>query len=411
MKKYLTLLALVILYSCSKSGSKPALPTVTTAAVTNVTDSTATAGGTVTNSGNAQDSCGVRYDTSASFKTATQVFTTPGAGTFSLTIGNLPGGTTFFVQAFAKNSAGTAFGSTVQFTTGTPPSDYTVSTYAGSGVNTFANGPALQAGFVNPVAVAVDPMGIVYVTEVLNTANSGRIRRIATDGTVSTLATLGEGGSELLLDPAGNIYDLDISKTLYKLSPAGVAIAFAGNGVPTSTAVDGQGTAAGFANPISMDIDANGNIFVSDEHSIRKVTPSGYVSTLPTKPATGFSGIAVDQSDNIFVSDGANIEKTDTLGNITIIAGSAQGLSSFIPELRLDHNGNLVVSDAGHYRILLITPAGVVTTIAGAGFKGVKNGPGSVAWFTEITGLTIDASNNIFAADAGAYNIRKITHN
>ena len=160
-----------------------------------------------------------------------------------------------------------------------------------------------------------------------------------------------------------------------------------------------------------MDMDKNGNIFITQAKSIRKVTPSGYVSTLPLTATTNFLGIAVDQSDNIYVADGYNIEKTDTLGHMTVIAGAAQGLSNSIIELRLDHNGNLIASDAGDYKIRLITPSGTVTTIAGTGVKGDKDGPGLQAMFNQPSGLAIDASNNIFVTDVGSNKIKKITHN
>ena len=414
MKKYLIPITLILFYSCGKSGgSKPTVPSVTTSSITNITDTSATSGGTVTKTGGDPiTACGLLYDTSASLKTAQVLSTVPGNGSFSLTINGLPPGTTIYVQAYADNSVGRGLGNTVQFTTTTPPPNgYTVTTYAGNGVAQMTDGPVLQASFENPFGVAIDPTGVLYATEGSMTPNAGRIRRIGTDGNVTSLVTVGEAGLDILLDATGNIYDLDYNRTLYKISPAGVATPFAGNGVSTSTSVDGQGTAAGFSQPVSMDMDKNGNIFITQAKSIRKVTPSGYVSTLPLTATTNFLGIAVDQSDNIYVADGYNIEKTDTLGHMTVIAGSAQGLSNSILELRLDHNGNLIASDAGDYKIRLITPSGTVTTIAGTGVKGDKDGPGLQAMFNQPSGLAIDASNNIFVTDVGSNKIKKITHN
>lgn len=119
----------------------------------------------------------------------------------------------------------------------------------------------------------------------------------------------------------------------------------------------------------------------------------------------------MDPSDNIYVADGSNLERTDTLGNVTILAGAAQGLSTDIEELRIDRNGNIIASDEGNDRLRLITPTGAVTTIAGSGVHGDKDGPALQAKFGSVGGIAIDSANNIFVVDGAADKIKKITHN
>jgi hypothetical protein len=326
-----------------------------------------------------------------------QTFRATATSSFTLTLKNLPPGTTVYIQAYATNSTGTGYGKVIPLTTAAPPpSAYTVTTYAGNGLSTSVDAPSPQASFQNPIGVAVDPTGVLYVTEGSGQTNSGRIRRITTTGNVSTfLNGIGLVGEDIVLDTSGNIFDLDYNKTLYKISSTAVATPFV----------------SGLTGPISLDIDKNGNLFITDAKAIKKITPSGQVTTLPLTATTGFLGIAVDQSDNIYVSDGGTVEKTDTLGNTTIIAGAAQGLSNAVVELRLDHNGNLIAADAGDFKIKLITLAGTVTTIAGTGIKGDKDGPGLQARFTNVAGMAIDAANNIYVVDGGANKIKKITHN
>lgn len=399
MKKYLIPTLLILLYSCSKNDSKPTVATLRTAAATNITDSSATLGGTVTNTGGYPIlTCGIRYDTNANMARALSIETVLGStsNSFSIPVKNLPSGAAIYVQAWAGNSAGIAYGNTVQFTTSPAPvNGYTVTTYAGSGSTQSADGPALQAGFQYPLAIAIDPTGVLYSTEGF-AGNGGRIRRIATNGYVTTFVpNIGLGGDDVVLDAAGNLFDLDYNKTLYKISPAGVITTFA----------------TGFTNPISMDIDKQGNIFLTDAKSLKKITPSGAISKLPLTATTAFIGVAVDPSDNIYVADGSNLERTDTLGNVTILAGAAQGLSTDIEELRIDRNGNIIASDEGNDRLRLITPTGAVTTIAGSGVHGDKDGPALQAKFGSVGGIAIDSANNIFVVDGAAEKIKKITHN
>lgn len=147
---------------------------------------------------------------------------------------------------------------------------------------------------------------------------------------------------------------------------------------------DGAGRAARFFNPSGVAVDSAGNLFVADtgNHTIRKVTPAGVVSTFAGTP--GFNGSA------------------DGPGN-TARFRDPEGVAA-------DDDGNLLVADAGNNTIRKITPDGVVTTLAGkAGAFGSADGIGVDALFNHPNALTIDAADNVFVVDSWNETIRKIS--
>lgn len=168
-----------------------------------------------------------------------------------------------------------------------------VSILAGSGNITHADGKGSVAGFQYPFGLAIDAKGNLY------TNDDGYVRKITPDGTVITIAGTGVNGHAdgpastatfgalegIAIDAKGNIFVSDNEYfNIRKISTSGVVSTFAGSGA--SGIVDGNGTAAEFALPQAMAIDAGGNIFVSDTqynsislYTVRKITPDGTVST------------------------------------------------------------------------------------------------------------------------------------
>lgn len=423
MRKILTLAFITLLLaSCGKGGGNNDKPSVTTLPVTNITTTSATSGVNITSrGGSALTDAGIMWDTTSKFTTAHDSSNYTSATTFSITIPGLSPGTTWYVRAYAKNSAGTTYGNTVQFTTDTIPSDYTVTTIAGNGTAGIGNGAALSASFAAPWGVAAAPGGIVYVGDgtalngQITSSTNGYVRRIGTDGTVSTLAMVGRSSTDVVVDPSsGNVYDLDLDGNLYRITPSGV--------------VDTVATGLSKTN-ICMDIDNNGNLYAtilglnSTTSVIAKITPAGVVKILPAKPLKDFEAIGIDRSNNtIYVSDGNYIEKVDTLGNITFIAGgngTADGTGSGAgfgvgesgaSEIRVDKNGNLIVANGAAFKVRMVTPAGVVTTIAGNGSPGDQDGSAAKANFSGLIGLTVDSQGNIFVSDNATHKIKRITH-
>src|SRR5438093_609526 len=157
---------------------------------------------------------------------------------------------------------------------------------------------------------------------------------------------------------------------------------------------DGTGSAARFNGPYGVATDSSGNVYVADTGNctIRKITPAGVVTTLAglagftgsadgTGSAARFNGpssVATDSSDNVYVADTFNhtIRKITPAGVVTTLAGlagsfgSADGTGSaarfYYPGgVATDSSGNVYVADTFHITIRKVTPAGVVTTLAG----------------------------------------------
>jgi len=203
--------------------------------------------------------------------------------------------------------------------------------------------------------------------------------------------------------------------------------------------VDGTLAQARFAKPMGIARDGQGNFYIADtyNHTIRKVSAAGVVSTLAGSPgqrgsvdgtgsAARFSspkGLAVDSAGNVFVADYANqvIRKITSAGVVTTYTGTvgvmgatdgtlaqAQFASPF--GLVFDGSGNLFVTDLDNGTIRKITPGGQVSTLAGtAGQFGAADGQGSAALFSGVYFITADAQNNLYVADGGNHAIRKIT--
>jgi sugar lactone lactonase YvrE len=187
------------------------------------------------------------------------------------------------------------------------------------------------------------------------------------------------------VDPAANVYVADtFNHTIRKITPDGLVTTLAGRAGQIGS-TDGTGTAARFNNPSGVAVDRAGNICVADfgDFTIRKITPDGRVTTLAG--AAGEMGSA----------DGA---------------GSAARF--FNPSgVAVDSTGNVYVVDSENHTIRKITPDRVVTTLAGtAGPPGYSDGAGGAARLGFPVGVAVDSTGNIYVASSSGYStIRKIT--
>ncbi len=197
---------------------------------------------------------------------------------------------------------------------------------------------------------------------------------------------------------------------------------------------DGAGAAAMFNAPRGVSADASGNILVADQgnNRIRKITPAGAVTTIAGNGTPGLvngtgatvqfnqpTGVTVDGSNNAYVSDNGNnlIRKITSAGVVSSFAGSSKGFANgagntakfnSLQGVGIDKDGNIYVADANNNRIRKITPAGVVTTIAGNA-AGFVNDTGTLAAFRRPFGTAVDRAGNIYVADIDNNCIRKIT--
>jgi sugar lactone lactonase YvrE len=243
---------------------------------------------------------------------------------------------------------------------------------------------------------------------------------------------------DLALDAAGNAYVADRENAVVrKISPAGLVTTLAGLAGTTGSS-DGMGSAARFGQPAGIAVDVMGNVFVSDRlaHTVRRITTEGVVTTVAglagtpgsadaTAGAARFnspSGIAVDAGGNVYVSDTGNrtLRKITPAGVVTTLAGAA-GLAgstdgtgpnarfNSIAGLTIDGGGNLYAVDSESHVVRKITSAGAVSTLAGlAGSSGNADGPGSVARFNSPFGIAVDGGGTLYVADTVNETIRRI---
>ena len=443
---------LLIINSCGKATSAAApgtLATITTnGLLANVTTTGAQSGGILTyNGGVSIIQAGVCYSstnqtpTVTDSKTADSISYDPaGTEAFYSKISGLTPGTTYYLRAYATNSAGNAYGDVVKFTTSTTLTavNTTVTTLAGSGVAGYAEGTGTGAMFYSPQGVTTDASGNVYVADGFN----NRIRKITPGGAVSTFAGNGNAGFSggpgataefyapqgITSDASGNIYVCDIgNNVIRKITPAGVVSTFAGNGLRGY--VNGADSLAEFNNPQGVTIDVNGNMFVADRSTIviRKMNTSKLVTTFAGTPgvagfynATGTAAefntpndVTTDPSGNIYVADLVNhaIRKMTQASVVTTFAGGPvqSTLLGSPTNITSDAKGNIYISDQTG-RILEITTTNILYVLAGSfNTTGYVDGSGTTARFNNPQGLAVDAQGNVYVADYGNNVIRKIT--
>src|ERR1035438_65584 len=225
----------------------------------------------------------------------------------------------------------------------------TIETIAGNGSASYSGdgGSAKLAALNVEVDVSADRAGNIFIADQFN----NRIRKIATDGTISTVVGTGAAG-------------------------------YSGDGGP---AVDAQ-----INTPTGVFADIAGNLYIADvgNQRIRKVDPSGIITTLAGNGSKGYGG------------DGGPAVDASFYNAVRVV---------------VDPSGNVLVADQSNHRIRLITPAGIVTTIAGNGagtpasgaFSG-DGGPATSASLNNPTALTVDGAGVVYFADQFNQRIRKI---
>lgn len=238
-------------------------------------------------------------------------------------------------------------------------------------VTTVPNG-----GCVNPTGLTFDSDGNLYVLD----PYAHKICKITPAGVSSTVIIDQAYATSVVVDRAGNLYVSEPNgRVIKKISPSGEISVFAGQ-LGVAGDQDGTGTAAGFRTPIAMSIDKDDNIYLADLYRIRKITPQAVVTTVAN--SANESGAA----------DGPALSASFS---------QAEGLA-------VADDGTIYVSDAGNNRIRMISPSGVVSTLAGSD-EGQADGNGTAAKFNYPQAIVVDPSGALYVADCFNNAIRKIS--
>jgi uncharacterized protein (TIGR03437 family) len=331
--------------------------------------------------------------------------------------------------------------------------------YSGDG------GPATSAQLNDPVSLAVDGVGNLFIVD----RGNFRIRKVSTGGIITTVAGngtqgfSGDGGPAtsaqfdytafgVAVDGAGNLFISD-NHRIRKVSTDGIITTVAGGG-SCSTLIDyvcpgdgGPATSAALIVAAGVAVDQAGNQFIVDQNRIRKVSTDGIITTVAGNGIAGFSGdggpaisaqfsypvsVAVDGAGNLFIADRGpgRIRKVSSDGIITTVAGNGVPCGTYTGCLALGDGGpatnaqlgypvsvavegagNLFIADSFARRLREVSTGGIITTVAGNGTQSFSGdgGPATSAQLNGPTGVAVDRVGNLFIADNSNFRIREVS--
>ncbi len=306
---------------------------------------------------------------------------------------------------------------------------YTGTTTDTLGVNSVTdamNGDAFQCLVSNTNGTATSTTAYLVVAHpFVFTTFAGQM---GTNGALDGTGTAAQffDPADLTTDSAGNVYVADTNNQTIRKVTAGAAVTTFAGLAGAAGSSDGTGSAARFSHPMGLAVDSAGNVFVADaaNNAIRKITSAGAVTTVvgPAAQLSTPSDVTVDGAGNLYIADTGHhtIRKVtpagavSTLAGLAGVSGSADGSGAsarfYSPEgVTVDSAGNVYVADTNNSTIRKVTPAGVVTTVAGlAGSTGTADGPGTSARFDHPSDLALDAAGNLYVADTDNCTIRRI---
>ncbi len=338
--------------------------------------------------------------------------------------------------------------------------DGSIQTVAGTGMAGFAGdgGPASAAMLNQPYGLALDKAGNLYIADLGN----ARVRKVGVDGAIQTVAgggtlpaaNTGQGGPatsaqlmqprNVALDASDSLYISDFgANQVYQVNSAGILSLVAGTGTAGFSGVGTSALLAQLNAPAGLTMDATGALYFADSTNnlVRKVYNGVIINVFNTPGPTGvaldstgmlyiaaasyfgtvvqpIAGIAsardvtLDTTGDIYFTAGNFVMEIPIAGVVTTIAGSgaspyfggdggpATSAQLYSPSgIVVDSTGNWYIADSSNNRIRMVTPAGVISTIAGTGDPAQLSAPRAIA---------IDGANNLYIADTGNNAVRKL---
>ncbi|HEY6161373.1 MAG TPA: T9SS type A sorting domain-containing protein [Bacteroidia bacterium] len=331
-----------------------------------------------------------------------------------------------------------------------------ISTIGGNGTPGYSgdNGPATSARFLYPYGLALDASGNLYIADNGNNC----IRKIDVNGIITTVAGTGAQGYsgdngpatsatfyypyDVAVDAAGNIFICDYGNSVIrKVDVNGMITTVAGTGVAGFSGDGGLAVNAKLDRPVGVDLDANGNMYISDGYNnrVRKVDALGIITTFAGTGVMGYTGdggpadsatfkypysVAFDQSGNVYISDGLNncVRKVDVNNIITTFAGTGSGgytgdggpadqARLYSPQgISMDQDGNLFIVDRNNHVIRKVDASGMISTYAGTGVSGFSGDGGfaNLAQLRQPYGIEVGPGGYVFIADQWNQRIRQV---
>ncbi|HEX8405408.1 MAG TPA: gluconolaconase [Duganella sp.] len=315
-----------------------------------------------------------------------------------------------------------------------------VTTVAGDGLPGATDGSGRQTRFADPFGVVLDKAGNLYVAD---GGDNNSIRKIGVDGVGATFAGGGVEGyadgpgkaaafntpSGLAIDGDGNLYVADTgNNAIRKITPGGVVSTLAGDGAAGHQ--DGRGAAARFNGPVGIAVDAAGVVYVSDTYNdrIRRIAPDGEVTTIAGGRRAGWAdgpaaqalfnaptGLALAANGELYIADTANdaVRKLGTDGIVSTVAEAKEGervsLLHLPVALALTSDGYLYLGSNAHGRLAQITPAGEVLTLVDVDRVAEPDyGPdGSVRLYAP-RGIALAPDGSLFVTDGATYRLHHV---
>ena len=321
--------------------------------------------------------------------------------------------------------------------------DGKLSTVAGTGVAGWSGdgsrAPAAQIDY--PAGMAFDRAGALYVADSGNNA----VRKLYADGTIGTVLGRNPGTPlynplAVAVDPAGTLYVGDSTFMVRAFTTAGKWIGYAGTGVPSFSGDGGSAASAALNSVNDLAADLNGNLFIADGVRLRRVDPVGNIVTVAGDgyvhsvgdggPATMAqlyqpSAPTLDSAGNLFIADSGTERVRQVIrdGTVTTLAGTgaaARGAADGSPAgsvalntpmgVAMDSSGNVLVADTYNHRVVMVTPARAIRTVAGTGTSGASpDGTGPlVAQLRAPRAVCADRTGNLYIVDTSNHRVLRL---